>query len=144
VAYRQGSETWAASRPLQISYRPQVNELGIGDTADLSPVSRILFTPTDNFGIKSFRAELDNQWIRFTNDKGRNWIYNFDERCPFGIHHLKVTVKILVGNSTTKERWFKRYTYTPHPKKKKAVKKGKWEEASGEWERKNKKEKIIR
>jgi hypothetical protein len=104
---------------------PSVNELGKGDTVNLSPLSRILFTPTDNFGIKSFRAELDSQWIRFTNDKGRNWIYTFDERCPFGVHHLKVTVEDLVGNTTTKEWWFKRYPYTPPPKKKKAVKKGK-------------------
>ena len=103
---------------------PQLNNLGKGDTVDLSPASRILFTPTDNFGIKSFRAELDSQWIRFTNDKSRNWIYKFDERCPFGVHHLKVTVEDLVGNTTTKEWWFKRYPYTPL-KKKKVVKKGK-------------------
>jgi hypothetical protein len=103
---------------------PQINNLGKGDTVDLSPASRIVFTPTDNFGvIKSFRAELDSQWIRFTNDKGRNWIYNFDERCPFGVHHLKVTVEDLVGNKTIEEWWFKRYPYTP-PKKKIVKKKG--------------------
>ncbi len=104
---------------------PQVNELGKGDTINLSSASRIVFTPTDNFGvIKNFRAELDSQWIRFTNDKGRNWIYKFDEHCPFAVHHLKVTVEDLVGNTITKEWWFKRYPYTPPPKKKKAVKKG--------------------
>lgn len=117
---------------------PQINELGKparlpagqagptggGDTVDLSPATRIVFTPIDNFGIiKNFRAELDSQWIRFTNDKGRNWTYLFDERCPFGIHHLKVTVEDLVGNITTKEWWFKRYPYTP-PKKKPVKKKG--------------------
>ncbi len=101
---------------------PTVNELGKGDTVDLSRVGRILFTPTDNFGIKSFRAELNGQWLRFTNDKGRNWIYVFDERCPYGTHHLKVTVEDLVGNTTTKEWWFKRNPYTP-PKKKVPVKK---------------------
>jgi hypothetical protein len=103
---------------------PQINELGKGDTVNLSPASRILFTPTDNFGIKSFRAELDSQWVRFTNDKSRSWVYFFDDRCPFGVHHLKVTVEDLVGNSTTKEWWFNRYPYTPPPKKKKTVKKG--------------------
>jgi murein DD-endopeptidase MepM/ murein hydrolase activator NlpD len=102
---------------------PSINELGSSktDTIDLSPASRILFTPTDNFGIKSFRAELNGEWLRFTNDKGRNWIYVFDERCPYGVYHLKVTVEDLVGNSTTKEWWFKRGPYTPP--KKKAVKK---------------------
>ena len=102
---------------------PSINELGKGDTVDVSPMSRIVFTPTDNFGIKSFRAELNGQWLRFTNDKSRSWIYVFDDRVPYGVYHLKVTVEDLVGNSTTKEWWFKRNPYTPPPPKKKAVKK---------------------
>lgn len=96
---------------------PSVNELGGGDTVNLSPASRIVFTPTDNFGIKSFRAELDGQWLRFTNDKARTWIYVFDERCPYGVHELKVTVEDIAGNITSKTWWFKKYPYTP-PKKK--------------------------
>ena len=96
---------------------PQINNLGKKDTVDLSPASRIVFTPTDNSGIKSFRAELDGSWLMFTNDKGRSWIYNFDEQCPYGVHHLKVRVVDLVGNVTEKTWWFKRYPYTP-PKKK--------------------------
>ncbi len=121
---------------------PQINELGKGDTVNLSPATRIVFTPTDNFGIKNFRAELyscpkdstgficppdsllPHQWLRFTNDKSRNWIYKFDERCPYGVHHLKVTLEDVAGNITTKAWWFKRYPYTPPPKKKKTVKKG--------------------
>jgi hypothetical protein len=111
---------------------PQINELGKGDTINLSPASRIVFTPTDNFGvIKNFRVELDSQWIRFTNDKGRNWIYSFDERCPYGVHHLKAMAEDLAGNTTIKEWWFKRYPYTPPPKKKKAVKKGSGKKGSG-------------
>ena len=104
---------------------PQFNELGKGDTVNLSGSKRIVFTPTDNFGVKSFRAELDGQWLRFTNDKGRSWIYNFDERCPDGVHELKVSVEDLVGNVTTKTWWFKKYPYTPPAKKavKKTVKK---------------------
>lgn len=113
---------------------PQINELGKGDTINLSAASRILFSPTDNFGmVKKFRAELNGQWLRFTNDKTRNWIYKFDERCPYGVHELKVTAEDLVGNTTTKTWWFKRYPYTPPPPKKKGVKKGsrKKVEASG-------------
>jgi hypothetical protein len=102
---------------------PRVNDPGKGDTINLSAASRIIFTPADNFGIRKFRAELDNQWIRFTNDKGRNWIYKFDERCPYGVHHLKVTVEDYAGNITVKEWWFKRYPYTPPPKKKTVKKK---------------------
>ena len=102
---------------------PQINELGKADTINLSGSSRIVFTPSDNFGVKSFRAELDSQWIRFTNDKSRSWIYIFDVRCPYGVHELKVTVEDLVGNTTTKIWWFKKLPYTPPPPKKKATKK---------------------
>ena len=103
---------------------PVINDPGKGDTINLSPVSRIVFTPADNFGLKNFRAELDGKWLRFTNDKGRNFIYSFDERCPYGVHELKVTVEDIVGNVTTRSWWFKKYPYTPPPKKKAVKKKG--------------------
>jgi hypothetical protein len=100
---------------------PSINGLGNGDTLNLSAADRIVFQPDDNFAVKSFRAELDGQWLRFTNDKGRSYIYKFDERCPDGVHELKVIVEDIVGNTTTKTWWFKKYPYTPPPKK--AVKK---------------------
>lgn len=102
---------------------PVINELGKGDTVDLSPLTRIVFQPRDNFGIRRFRAELDGKWLRFTNDKGRSHIYIFDERCPNGIHELKVTVEDLVGNITAKTWIFKKYPYKPPPKKKVTKKK---------------------
>ena len=103
---------------------PQINELGKGDTINLSSASRIVFTPADNFGIvKNFRVELDSQWLRFTNDKSRNWIYKFDERCPYGVHQLTAIATDMAGNSTTKTWWFRRSEYTPPPPKKKSVKK---------------------
>jgi len=76
---------------------PQLNSIGKGDTVNLSPATRIVFTPTDNSGIKSFHAELDGKWLMFTNDKGRSWIYKFDEQCPFGVHELKVRVEDMLG-----------------------------------------------
>lgn len=98
---------------------PFIPSLGKGDTIDLSPASRIIMTPADNFGqIRNFVAELDGQWIRFTNDKSRSWIYIFDELCPFGVHELKISAEDLVGNRSTRTWWFKRYPYTPPPKKK--------------------------
>ena len=96
---------------------PQLNSIGKGDTVNLSPASRIVFTPTDNSGIKNFHAELDGKWLMFTNDKGRSWVYKFDEQCPFGVHELNVKVEDIVGNVTEKTWWFKKYPYTP-PKKK--------------------------
>jgi hypothetical protein len=72
-------------------------------SSDLTKASKIVFTPKDNFNaIKSFRAEVDGQWLRFTNDKGRTWIYTFDEHFPKGEHELKVTVEDEAGNVTTK------------------------------------------
>lgn len=98
---------------------PVIKELGKGDTINLSAASRIVITPVDNFGvIRNFRATLNGQWIRFTNDKSRNWIYKFDDRCPFGAYELKVSVEDAVGNLSTKSWWFKRGPYTPPPKKK--------------------------
>lgn len=97
---------------------PVLNSLGSKDTLDLSRESRIVFSPTDDFGrIKNFRAELDGEWLMFTNDKGKNYMYKFDDKCPLGIHHLKVTVEDLVGNTTTKSWWFKRNMYTAPVKK---------------------------
>jgi hypothetical protein len=66
--------------------------------------SRIVFVPKDNFKtIKSFRAELDGQWLMFTNDKGVSYIYKVDEKFTPGEHTLKVTVEDVAGNITVKE-----------------------------------------
>ncbi len=119
---------------------PAINSLGSGDTVNLSKASRIVFTPTDNFGIKSFKVAVyacpsdttgymcdsiptGYNWLRFTNDKLRNWIYKFDERMPFGVYRLKATAEDLVGNITIKEWWVKRVPYTAPPPKKKVEKK---------------------
>lgn len=72
-------------------------------STDLSKASRIVFTPKDNFHvIKNFRVEVDGQWLRFSNDKGRTWIYTFDEYFPKGEHELKVIIEDEAGNITTK------------------------------------------
>lgn len=70
---------------------------------NLSSASRIVFIPRDNFNtIKKFRVELDGKWLRFSNDKGKTWLYSFDEHFPRGSHELKVTVEDEAGNKTTK------------------------------------------
>jgi murein DD-endopeptidase MepM/ murein hydrolase activator NlpD len=69
--------------------------------ANLSRATRIVFTPTDNLEvIRSFRATLNGRWLRFTNDKGRSWIYTFDENFPRGEHQLQVRVEDEAGNIT--------------------------------------------
>jgi hypothetical protein len=100
---------------------PQLKDPKKGDTLDFSSDSSIIIEPQDNYGsLRNFRAEIDGQWIRFTNDKGRYHIYKFDERCPYGVHQLKITVEDLAGNSTTKTWVFKRNPYSP-PQKKPAI-----------------------
>lgn len=70
---------------------------------DLTRATRIVFSPRDNFkSIKSFRAEVDGQWLRFTNDKGLSHIYRFDEKFPRGEHELKVIIEDEAGNITSK------------------------------------------
>jgi hypothetical protein len=66
---------------------------------NLSKASRLVFTPRDNFNtIKSFRAEVDGKWLCFSNDKGKTWIYHFDENFPPGAHELKLTIQDEAGN----------------------------------------------
>lgn len=97
---------------------PTINAPAKGkDTLNLSPLNKIVFTPADNFAVRSFRAELDGKWLMFSNDKGRSHVYFFDEQCPYGVHELKVRIEDVVGNITEKTWWFKKYPYTP-PKKK--------------------------
>ena len=72
-------------------------------SANLSRAGSLIFIPKDNFNsIKNFRAELDGRWLRFTNDKGRSWIYSFDEHFSRGSHELKLTIEDEAGNITIK------------------------------------------
>lgn len=94
---------------------PVIPSLGSGEVINLNKASRISITPTDNFGIADFRAEVNGKWLRFTNDKGRTWVYNFDSRVPAGIHTLTVTVTDIAGNKTTRSWKFSRGVTTPQP-----------------------------
>ena len=80
---------------------PQIVPVGLYDGANLSKASRITINIKDNFSqYKNFRAELDGQWLRFTNDKGRSFIYVFDEKCSSGSHELKISIDDEAGNRT--------------------------------------------
>jgi hypothetical protein len=88
---------------------PPVIYGGFRDNSNLSKSSRIIFIPKDNNNeIKSFRADLDGRWLRFTNDKGHSFIYNFDEMCDRGNHELKISVGDEAGNITEKTYHFTR------------------------------------
>lgn len=81
------------------SVPPQIVPVGWKDGADFSRASRIVFTVSDNLRqVKNVRAELNGKWLRFTNDKGRNFIYEFDEKCPRGAHLLEIFAEDEAGN----------------------------------------------
>ena len=89
--------------------KPPVITGSFGENANLSHATHITFTPKDNNEeIKNFRAELDGKWLRFTNDKGRSFIYIFDEMCPAGKHELKISVEDEAGNKTERIYQFTR------------------------------------
>ena len=95
VEKAEWQQEWVAAKFRQFgSYQAFVdNEPPTINTppTDLSRATRLVFSPKDNFKtIKSFRAEVDGQWLRFTNDKGLSHIYRFDEKFPRGEHELKV------------------------------------------------------
>ncbi|HXR82994.1 MAG TPA: M23 family metallopeptidase [Hanamia sp.] len=88
---------------------PPAISINFHENANLSHARNIIITPKDNNDqIKNFRAELDGSWLRFSNDKGRNFIYDFDEKCSSGNHELKIFVEDEAGNQTVKTFHFTR------------------------------------
>ena len=87
---------------------PVITPAGFVNGMNCSKLKSIRFTVVDNTEeIKNFIATLDGNWLRFSNDKGRIFVYEFDEYCAPGDHNLKITVEDQVGNITVKE-----YTFT--------------------------------
>ena len=88
---------------------PEIVPVGFANGSDLSKATRIVFTVRDNLDrVKNVRAELNGNWLRFTNDKGRNFIYQFDEKCPRGSHVLKISAEDEAGNFVEREFKFTR------------------------------------
>ncbi len=82
---------------------------GFRDGADVSKLNRIAFSAIDNTQeIVDFTGLLDGQWLLFSNDKGKTFIYNFDKYCTPGEHSLELIVKDVVGNETRKIYRFRR------------------------------------
>ena len=80
---------------------PPLITASFGDWADLSKATRMSFTVRDNLGmVKNVRAVVDGKWLRFTNDKYRAFIYQFDEKCLSGPHVLQIFAEDEAGNKT--------------------------------------------
>lgn len=88
---------------------PPVINVSFHDNANLSHATTIIVTPKDNNDeIKDFRAELDGKWLLFSNDKGRLFIYYFDDKCSRGKHELKISAEDEAGNKTERILHFTR------------------------------------
>jgi murein DD-endopeptidase MepM/ murein hydrolase activator NlpD len=88
---------------------PTIVPIGFRDGINATGLKRILFKIKDNTeDIVHFTALLDGKWLRFSNDKGINFIYNFDERCEPGEHELKISATDQVGNTAERTYRFTR------------------------------------
>ena len=80
---------------------PTITAIGFKNGMKAIKLNRIAFVIKDNTEeLENFRAELDGKWLRFSNDKGKTFIYKFDEHCLPGEHELKIRVEDLAGNRT--------------------------------------------
>ena len=80
---------------------PVVVPIGFADGSNLSKASRLMFTIRDNNEkFNKVRAEIDGQWVRCSNDKGKTFIYRFDEHFPPGDHVLRIYAEDEAGNTT--------------------------------------------
>lgn len=106
--YRAAIKAFGSFELIEDLTPPIITPIGFYNGMNCSRSYRIAFTITDNTEeLRNFTAELDGQWLRFSNDKGRTFIYKFDEHCPPGEHILKISVEDVVGNRTEKT-----YTFT--------------------------------
>ncbi len=106
-------QDWAAARFRDFGYYQLLVDDQPPEVVMLAPLTaksaRIAFTIRDNLEkFKNVRAELDGKWLRFTNDKGRNFYYRFDEKCAPGTHRLVISAEDEAGNRTVKEINFTR------------------------------------
>ncbi|MBP6432632.1 MAG: M23 family metallopeptidase [Ferruginibacter sp.] len=81
---------------------PIITPVGFKDGANLSKQKAIKFVVIDNTEDFTFTATLDGNWLRFSGDKGKTFIYTFDDKCSAGQHELKIVAKDMVGNVSEK------------------------------------------
>jgi len=86
---------------------PTITPIGFANGMNTSTLDKILFKVTDNTeNLASFNGYIDGQWILFSNDKGKIFIYNFDKYCSAGTHQLSIIATDLAGNTTEKKYSF--------------------------------------
>jgi murein DD-endopeptidase MepM/ murein hydrolase activator NlpD len=97
--YKAGFREFGSFELMVDTVAPTITPLGFKDGMNCAKQSRIVFVVKDNTEeIKKFTATLDGNWLRFSNDKGIRFIYDFDEMCQAGAHELKIIAEDQVGN----------------------------------------------
>jgi murein DD-endopeptidase MepM/ murein hydrolase activator NlpD len=87
---------------------PTIAVAGVAEGSVLGAGAPITVTVADNKKeIRSFRAELDGQWLLFSG-LGPVFRYRVDEYCPVGEHELKLLVEDEAGNTTERIIHFSR------------------------------------
>jgi hypothetical protein len=90
---------------LQDTVPPTITPVGFREGMNVAKLNRLAFVITDaTEELENFSAMLDGKWLRFSNDKGRTFIYKLDEHCGLGMHELKISVADCAGNTT--EKWY--------------------------------------
>jgi murein DD-endopeptidase MepM/ murein hydrolase activator NlpD len=107
--YKASFREFGSFQLLVDTIAPGISPVGFHDNMNCSKLSSLRFVVLDNTEeIKNFTATIDGNWIRCSNDKGRTFIYVFDEYCPPGEHELKITAEDQVGNVAEKIYHFTR------------------------------------
>lgn len=107
--FRAGFRDFGSFQLMIDTLPPVISPIRFKEGMNTAKLKQLVFVITDNTGdIKNFAATLDGNWLRFSNDKGRRFVYDFDELCPPGEHELKIIAEDQVGNTTTKVFHFSR------------------------------------
>ena len=94
---------------LEDSEPPTIKPIGFREGMHMGKLNRLVFVIFDNTEeLVNFKALLDGKWLRFSNDKGKTFIYKFDDYCSYGAHELKISVGDCVGNVTERTYHFTR------------------------------------
>jgi len=100
--YRASFREFGSFQLMIDTIAPAITPIGFKDGMNSSKQNRIVFVVRDNTEDVKFTALLDGNWLRFSNDKGSRFIYEFDEMCPAGEHELKIIAEDQVGNVAEK------------------------------------------
>lgn len=107
--YQAGFRAFGNFQLLTDTVAPTIVPVGIKEGMKAAKLKRIAFVVKDNTEeLANFNAYLDGKWLRFSNDKGRTFIYKFDENCSPGAHELKISVEDCVGNKAERTYHFTR------------------------------------